>query len=68
MICTQPTPDVCGIGRIVAAAASAAGCWEGGEGWSHALLAVIAMDGDDNCNGDCLSKKGVGQEKKKRGN
>ena len=24
---------------------------------------VIAIDGDDNRNGDCLSKKGVGQGK-----
>ncbi len=33
----------------------------------HALLAVIAMDGDDNCNGDCLGKKGVEQGKKREG-
>ncbi len=39
----------------------------GGEGWLHALLAVVAMDGDDNCNGDCLSKKGVGQGKRRGG-
>ncbi len=31
----------------------------GGEGWLHALLAVVAMNSGDNCNGDCLSKKGV---------
>ncbi len=37
----------------------------GGEGWLHALLAVVAMDGNDNCNGDCLSKKGVGQGKRR---
>jgi hypothetical protein len=30
----------------------------GGGSWLHALLAIVAMDGDDNCNGDCLSKKG----------
>ena len=35
----------------------------GGEGWLHASLAVVAMDGYDNRNGDCLSKKGVGQGK-----
>ncbi len=29
----------------------------------HASLAVVAMDGDENCNGECLSKKGVGQGK-----
>ncbi len=39
----------------------------GGEGWLHALLVVIAMDGNDNCNGDCLSKKGVGQGKRRGG-
>jgi hypothetical protein len=40
---------------------------EGGEGWPHALLAVVGMDGDDNRNGDCLSKKGVGQGKRRGG-
>jgi hypothetical protein len=39
----------------------------GGDGWLHALLAVFAMDGDDNCNGDCLSKKGVQQGKRREG-
>jgi hypothetical protein len=39
----------------------------GGEGWLHALLVVLAMDGNDNCNGDCLSKKGVGQGKRREG-
>ncbi len=29
----------------------------GGEGWLHALLAVVVMDGDDNLIDDCLSKK-----------
>ena len=35
---------------------------EGGEeGRPHAAsLAVIGMDGNDNCNGNCLSKKGAG--------
>ncbi len=37
----------------------------GGEGWPHALLAVIGVDYDDNCNGNCLSKKGVGQGKRR---
>ncbi len=63
MIGTQPPLDVCGIERIVAATDSTAGCWEGGEGWLRALLVVVAMDGDDNCNGDCLSKKGLNKEK-----
>ncbi len=34
----------------------------GGDSWLHALLAIVAMDGDDNCNGDCLSKKGLNEE------
>ena len=32
----------------------------GGEGWLHASLAVVGMDGNDNCNGNCLSKKEAG--------
>jgi hypothetical protein len=43
------------------------GCWGGGESWPHASLAVVGMDGDDNLNGDCLSKKGVGQGKRRGG-
>jgi hypothetical protein len=39
----------------------------GGEGWLQALLAVIAMDSDGNRNGDCLSKKGVEQGKRREG-
>ncbi len=31
------------------------------------LLAVVAMDGDDNRNGDHLSKKGVEQGKRREG-
>ncbi len=30
-------------------------------------LVVVAMDGDDNRNGDCLSKKGVEQGKRREG-
>ncbi len=39
----------------------------GGDGRLHALLAVVAMNGNDNHNGDCLSKKGVGQGKRRGG-
>ncbi len=39
----------------------------GGEGWPHVLLSVVGMDGDDNCNSNCLSKKGVGQGKRRGG-
>ncbi len=34
-----------------------------GESWLHVLLVAVAMDGDDNCNGDCLSKKELDKEK-----
>jgi hypothetical protein len=30
-------------------------------------LAVVGMDGDDNCNGNFLSKKVVGQGKRRGG-
>ncbi len=39
----------------------------GGGGWLHGLLAIVAMDGDDNCNADCLSKKGVEQGIRREG-
>ena len=54
--------------RITAATAFAAGClgW-GGEGRPHASLVIAGLDGNDNCNGDCLSKKGVGQGKRRGG-
>jgi hypothetical protein len=35
----------------------------GGEGWLHALLAIVGMYDDDNCNGNCLSKKGLDRGK-----
>jgi hypothetical protein len=38
-----------------------------GKVWLQASLVVVAMDGDDNRNGDCLSKKGVGQGKRRKG-
>ncbi len=55
--------------RIAAAAAAfAAGClgW-GREGRPHASLAIARLDGNDNCNGDCLSKKRGWTREKKRG-
>ncbi len=39
----------------------------GGGSWLHALLAIVAMHGDDNHNGDCLSKKGVEQGIRREG-
>ncbi len=39
----------------------------GGGGWLHALLAVVAMDSDDNRNCDCLRKKGVEQGIRREG-
>ncbi len=55
--------------RIAAAVAFAAGClgW-GGYGRLHASLAIAGLDGDDNCNGDCLSKKRGWTREKERGN
>ncbi len=55
--------------RIAAAAAFAAGClgW-GGDGRPHALLAIAGLDGNDNHNGDCLSKKRGWIREKERGN
>ncbi len=50
---------------IAAAATFAAGCvgW-GREGRPHASLEITGLDGDDNCNGNCLSKKkGLGKGK-----
>ncbi len=38
-----------------------------GEGWPQVSLAVIRMGGDDNRNGNCLSKKDVGQGKRTGG-
>jgi hypothetical protein len=39
----------------------------GWEGWLHALLAIVTMDGDDYRNGDCLSKMGVEQRIRREG-
>jgi hypothetical protein len=55
--------------RIIAAAAFAAGCLEGGgKGRPHATLAIAGLDGNDNRNGDCLSKKRGWTREKERGN
>ncbi len=40
----------------------------GGVGRPHASLAIAGLDGDDNRNGGCLSKKRGWTKKKKRGN
>ncbi len=53
--------------RIATAAAFAGGClgW-GREGRPHASLAIAGLDGDDNCNGNCLSiKRGWTREKER---
>ncbi len=51
------------------AAAFAAGCvgW-GREGRPHASLEIAGLDGNDNCNGDCLGKKRGWTREKERGN
>ncbi len=48
-------------GLLRIAAAAAAGCWGGGEGWPHAPLPVVGMDGDGNGNCNYLRENGVGQ-------
>ncbi len=40
----------------------------GGEGRLHASLAIAGLDGNDNCNGNCLSKKRGWTREKERGN
>ncbi len=54
--------------RIATAAAFAAGCvgW-GREGRPHASLAIAGLDCNDNCNGNCLSKKKGWTREKERG-
>ncbi len=42
--------------------------WGGGEGRPHASLAIAGLDGDDNRNGNCLSKKRGWTREKERGN
>ncbi len=54
-------------GVLAAAVCCRGGGKGGGEGWLHWSLAVVAMDGDDNRNGDCLSKKGVEQGNRRGG-
>ncbi len=55
--------------KIAAATAFATGClgW-GGESRPHASLAIAGLDGDDNSNGNCLSKKRGWTREKERGN
>ncbi len=40
----------------------------GREGRPHASLTIAGLDGNDNCNGDCLSKKRGWTREKERGN
>jgi hypothetical protein len=40
----------------------------GREGRPHASLAIARLDGDDNYNGNCLSKKRGWTREKERGN
>jgi hypothetical protein len=67
MICMQPSLDVCGIANNRRCRCLRCGLLGGGAGWLHVSLAVIRMDGNDNCNGNCLSKKGVGRGKRTGG-
>ncbi len=67
MICMQPLLDVCGIVKNRHCRCPHCRLLGGGEGWPHVLLVVVRMDGNDNCNGNCLNNKGVGQGKKTGG-
>jgi hypothetical protein len=67
MICMQPPLDVGGFMKNCHCRCLCCKLLEGGEGWPHALLAVIGTDGNENCYGNCLSKKGVGQGKRRGG-
>jgi hypothetical protein len=64
MICMQPLLDVCGIVKNCHCRCLCCGLLRGGEGWLHVSLAVVTMDGNDNRNGNCLSKNGLGQGKR----
>jgi hypothetical protein len=63
MMCTQPLLDVCGIVKNCCCPCLHCGLLGGGEGWLHVLLAVVRMDGNDNHNGNYLSKKVLDKEK-----
>jgi hypothetical protein len=58
IICAQPLLDVCGIVKNRCCRCLCSGLLGGGEGWPHALLAVVRMDGNGNLNGVCLLDKG----------
>ncbi len=67
MICTQPLLDVCKIMKNPCCRCLCCGLSGGGEGRPHGSLAIAGLDGDDNRNGDCLSKKrGWTREKERR--
>ncbi len=64
MICVQPLLDVCGIVKTRRRRYLRCGLLGGGEDWPHVSLAFVGMDGNDNRNGNCLSKKSVGEGKR----
>jgi hypothetical protein len=69
MICTQPPLDV---HKIMKNRHCLCLCCRlfggGGEGRPQATLVIAGLDGNDNRNGDCLSKKRGWTREKKRGN
>jgi hypothetical protein len=69
MICTQPPLDVCKIMKNRCCCCLHCGLsGGGGEGRPHVLLAIARLDGNDNRNGNCLSKKRGWTREKERGN
>ncbi len=61
MICMQPPLDVHKIMKNHLCCCLCCGrLGRGEEGRPHLSLPVVGMDGNDNQNGNCLSKKGAG--------
>ncbi len=69
MICTQPLLNVRKIMKNLHCHCHCCGpSGGGGDGRPHASLAIARLDGDDNRNGNCLSKKRGWTREKERGN
>ncbi len=66
MICAQPPLDVWGIVNNCCCHCLCCRLL-GGRGLAACVAVVVGMDGNDNLNGNCLSKKRVGQGKRRGG-